>query len=69
MLKLSLQNRLGNHLKRERKARQLTQNELAARVNVSIPTIRLLERGQGNLSSFWSVLEAWIRILKGILAP
>ena len=47
---------LGSHLKRARKDRQLTQCALARQALVSMPTIRLLERGQGNLTSFWAVL-------------
>jgi DNA-binding XRE family transcriptional regulator len=58
MLKLSFHYAsLGSHLKRERKDRKLTQSDLAQKVQVAIPTIRLLENGQGTLSSFWSVLQ------------
>jgi len=49
---------LGSHLKRERQDRTLTQRDLARQAMISIPTIRLLENGQGTLTSFWSVLEA-----------
>jgi len=48
---------LGVHLKRARKDRQLTQSELAQQAQVAIPTLRLLERGQGNLTTLWQVLE------------
>jgi transcriptional regulator with XRE-family HTH domain len=59
MLKLSCYHTsLGSHLKRERKARNFTQSALAQQAMISIPTIRLLECGQGTLTSFWSVLEA-----------
>jgi transcriptional regulator with XRE-family HTH domain len=59
MLKLSLHYMsLGIHLKRERQDRQLTQSNLAQQAQVAIPTLRLLENGQGTLTSFWSVLEA-----------
>ena len=59
MLKLSFHHlSLGFHLQRERKDRKLTQSDLAQRAQVTIPTIRLLENGQGTLTSFWSVLEA-----------
>src|SRR5947208_17082305 len=58
MLKLSFHHAsLGVHLKRERQDRQLTQSDLAQQAQVTIPTIRSLENGQGTLSSFWSVLE------------
>jgi transcriptional regulator with XRE-family HTH domain len=36
----------------------LTQNDLAQQAQVAIPTLRLLESGQGNLTTFWQVLEA-----------
>jgi transcriptional regulator with XRE-family HTH domain len=49
---------LGVHLKRTRKDRRLTQSDLAQQAHITIPTIRLLENGQGTLTSFWSVLEA-----------
>src|SRR5262252_2523854 len=59
MLKLSCYHTsLGVHLKRERKDRKLTQGDLAQKAQVAIPTLRLIESGQGTLSSFWSVLEA-----------
>jgi phage N-6-adenine-methyltransferase len=59
MLKLSFHHTsLGVHLKRERKDRKLTQGDLAQQAHVAIPTLRLLESGQGTLTSFWSVLEA-----------
>ena len=58
MLKLSFHHMsLGSHLKRERKDRQLTQSDLAQQAQVAIPTLRLLEQGQGNLTSFWAVLS------------
>ena len=58
MLKLSFhRTSLGVHLKRERKDRQLTQSNLAQQAQVAIPTLRLLESGQGNLSTFWAVLH------------
>jgi transcriptional regulator with XRE-family HTH domain len=59
MLKLSFHHTsLGIHLQQARKDRQLTQSALAQQAMISIPTIRLLENGQGTLTSFWSVLEA-----------
>ena len=48
---------LGVHLKRTRKDRQLTQSELAQQAQLSIDTLRILEYGKGNLSSFWAVLS------------
>jgi len=48
---------LGIHLKRERQDRKLTQSDLARLAMLSIPTLRLLEHGQGNLTSFWTVLH------------
>ena len=57
MLKLSFHHTsLGSHLKRERKNQKLTQGDLAQQAQVAIPTIRLLESGQGNLTTFWAVL-------------
>ena len=58
MLKLPFHHAsLGVHLKRERKDRQLTQSDLAQQAQVAIPTLRLLESGQGNLTTFWAVLH------------
>jgi phage N-6-adenine-methyltransferase len=48
---------LGVHLKCERKDQKLTQSDLARLAMLSIPTLRLLEHGQGNLTSFWAVLS------------
>ena len=48
MLKLSFHHTsLGVHLKRERKDRQVTQSDLAQQAQIAIPTLRLLEHGQG----------------------
>src|SRR4029450_9513848 len=59
MLKLPLYaiSPLGTALQRERKARQLSQRDLAQQALISIPTIHLLENGQGNLTSFRTVLH------------
>jgi phage N-6-adenine-methyltransferase len=58
MLKVSFHHTsLGVHLKRARKERKFTQSVLAQQAQVAIPTLRLLENGQGNLTSFWSVLH------------
>jgi transcriptional regulator with XRE-family HTH domain len=48
---------LGVHLKRERKARKLSQSVLAQQAQLSIDTLGLLEHGKGNLSSFWAALN------------
>jgi phage N-6-adenine-methyltransferase len=58
MLKLPFHHvSLGVHLQRERKDRKLTQQDLARQARLSTPTIRLLESGQGNLTTFWAVLH------------
>jgi len=58
MLKLSCYHTsLGVRLQRARQDRQLTQRALARQATVSIPTLRLLEHSQGNLTSLWAVLS------------
>jgi transcriptional regulator with XRE-family HTH domain len=58
MFKLSFHHAsLGLHLKRARQDQKLTQSDLAQQAQLSIPTLRLLEHGQGNLTSFWVVLS------------
>src|SRR5437867_7307339 len=58
MLKLSLHyTSLGMHLQRARQDRQITQRALAQYAQVAITTLRLLEQGRGNLTSFWQVLD------------
>ena len=57
MLKLPLQNRLGESLAEHRKSQGLTQAILAEKGGVSVPTVRQLERGRGNLSSWNRVLD------------
>ena len=56
MLKLPLYaiSPLGTALQR---ARKLSQSDLAQQALISIPTIHLLENGQGNLTSLWTVLH------------
>jgi hypothetical protein len=49
MFKVSLQNILGDALWQVRKSRRLTQQAVAKLGGVAVPTIRLLERGRGNL--------------------
>ena len=60
---------LGVHLKRARKDRKLTQSDLAQQAQVTIPTIRLLESGQGNLTTLWQVLEALNLEVMGLICP
>src|SRR5215471_14428848 len=58
MLKVSLPNSsLGVHVQRARQERKITQRALARSAQVAMTTLRLLERGQGNLTSFWQVLD------------
>ena len=57
MRKVSLQNVLGDALRQVRKSRQLTQQAVANIGGVSVPTIRLLERGRGNLRTWAAILE------------
>jgi phage N-6-adenine-methyltransferase len=47
---------LGPDLRGHRKAARLTQAELARRSGLSVPTVRLLEAGRGNLDSFHAAL-------------
>jgi transcriptional regulator with XRE-family HTH domain len=54
---LSLQNSLGSLVKQERKAQRMTQHMLAKAAGLSVPTIRLVERGRGTLQSFQSVIN------------
>src|SRR6266567_1209756 len=48
---------LGMHLQQAWNACQCTQRTIAQQAHVSPPTLRLLEHGQGNLTSFWAVLH------------
>src|SRR4051794_20409733 len=57
LLKLPLLSGLGPDLRRHRKAARITQAELAQETDLSVPTIRLLEDGRGNLDSWRAVLE------------
>lgn len=57
MLKLPLHSGLGPDLRRHRKAVRLIQAELAQKTDLSVPTVRLLEDGRGNLDSFRAVLD------------
>ena len=57
MLKLPLHSVLGPDLRSHRKTARITQAELAAGTGLSVPTIRLLEAGGGNLDSWQKVLD------------
>ena len=59
MIKLPFQNRLGKSLSEHRKSQGLTLALLATETNLSAPTIRQLERGRGNLSSWNRVLDTF----------
>ena len=56
MIKLSCHNNLGKALRNMRKSRRLTQTDVAKRSGLSVPTIRGLENGRGNLTSWNKVL-------------
>ena len=58
MPKVLFQNHLGKQFKEARKAQHLTQAQLAFKANLSIPTLRLLERGRGNLNSWTTALAS-----------
>ena len=58
MLNVSSQNYLGRELQGTRKALGLPQCRVAASASLSVPTVRLLERGRGNISSWERVLSA-----------
>ena len=57
MIKLSFQNNLGKALLDIRQSKRLIQADIAERSGLSIPTIRLLELGRGNLISWNKVLS------------
>lgn len=57
LLKLPLHSGLGRNLRRHRKSTRITQAKLAGETGLSIPTIRFLEGGRGNLDSWQAVLE------------
>ena len=57
MRKLPADSALGSQLRKGRKARGLTQGQLAAQASVAERTVRLLEQGRGNLDSWRAVLE------------
>src|SRR3954447_21915609 len=56
---LPLHSGLGPALRIHRKStRRITQGELARRTGLSVPTVRLLESGRGNLDSWRAVLAS-----------
>jgi transcriptional regulator with XRE-family HTH domain len=58
VFKNSFQSVLGQGLKKVRKSERLTQQRVAQKSGLSIPTVRQLEHGHGNLSSFRKLLAA-----------
>lgn len=58
MSKLPLHFGLGSALRKHRKEKGMTQEQLAADAGLSIPTVRLLERTHGNLASWDNALRA-----------
>ena len=62
-------NRLGKRLREARKKSRLTQLALAEEGGLSVPTLRLLERGGGNLSSWRSVLSTLSLVVEGRNLP
>ena len=69
MINIPFQNILGKQLQTVRRKRHLTQADLAQSANLSIPTVRNLERGRGNLGSWNSVLNALGIELRGRNLP
>ncbi len=69
MIKVPCQNRVGKCLREARKERRLTQLALAAKADISIPTLRFLENGRGNLSSWQKALSALSLVVEGRNLP
>ncbi len=69
MIKVPFQNRLGKRLREARKKRRLTQLELAEQASLSVPTLRLLESGKGNLSSWQMAHSALSLTVEGRNLP
>ena len=69
MIKEPHQNRLGKRLREARKERRLTQLELAEEAGLSVSTLRLLEGGRGNLSSWQKALSALSFTIEGRNLP
>jgi phage N-6-adenine-methyltransferase len=68
-LKQSLQNRLGLLLRAERKVRRLTQAKVARKARLSIPTIRLQEKGGGNIRTWTRILDSLALTVRGRNLP
>ena len=64
-----MENQLGKDLKTARKTQRLTQADVAAKTGLSVPTIHLLECGQGNLSSLHKAVEALGLVWEGGSLP
>jgi transcriptional regulator with XRE-family HTH domain len=58
LLKLPLRSGLGQALREQRKSARITQPELARLAGLSVPTVRLLEAGGGNLDSWQAAVSA-----------
>ena len=60
---------LGKRLRQARNKRGLTQIRLAEQAGFSVPTLRLLESGKGNLSSWQKALSALSLVVEGKSLP
>ena len=69
MITKPLPNGLGASLRRERESRALTQARVAAKAGISIPTLILLERDQGNIDSWSRVATTLSLRLRGKNLP
>lgn len=67
---IPLYSHLGKRLRDSRRLARLSQGALAARIGVSVPTVRQAERGQGALATFQRILlELGLDIAGGSLPP
>ena len=66
---LPIQHALHSDLRIARKTQKMTQATLAAKTGLSVPTIRLVERGRSNLSSLRKVIAALDLVLEGGSLP
>jgi transcriptional regulator with XRE-family HTH domain len=69
LINLPLQNDLGKALQHARRERRWTQRDLARKAGISRPTVRLLESGRGNLSSWERALQTVGLLLQGRSLP
>lgn len=69
MINIPRKTRLGKCFREARKKRRLTQFELAEKASLSVPTLRLLESGKGNLSSWQKTLSALSLTIEGRNLP